>query len=136
MKHATGSARYYIDLLLGRVCLCVCNKKCSFPSLYPQNNIKHAVLFQVPLLLTFLSCVITCSGAAAALTVAGMKVLRTVWTDTPHQYIILALTLLFFNFDYAHLSEGLPLNYFIAAILFSKVCSGFYLSATGLSPEK
>ncbi len=59
------------------------------------------------------------------MTLAGMKVLRTVWSDTPRQYIILALTLLFFNFDYAHLSEGLPLNYFISAILFSKVSEWF-----------
>jgi len=55
------------------------------------------------------------------MSLAGMKVMRTVWTDTPRQYIILALTLLFFNFDYVHLSEGLPLNYFISAILYSKV---------------
>ena len=62
-----------------------------------------------------------CSGAAAALTIAGMKILRTAWTDLPRQYFILIFTLFFFNFDYVHLSEGLPLDYFIIAILFIKV---------------
>ena len=61
------------------------------------------------------------SGAAAALTIAGMKILRTAWTDLPRQHLILIFTLFFFNYDYAHLSEGLPLNYFIIAILFVKV---------------
>lgn len=77
---------------------------------YTVTTLYHVILFT--------------SGAAAALTIAGMKILRTAWTDLPRQYLILIFTLLFFNFDYSHLSEGLPLDYFIIAILFIKVSQG------------
>jgi len=50
-----------------------------------------------------------------------MKLLRSTWTELSRQHFILVFTLFFFNFDYAHLNEGFPLNYFIVAILFNKV---------------
>ena len=54
-------------------------------------------------------------------TVAGLKIIRVAWTELSRQYIILIFTLFFFSFDYRHLSEGLPLDYFIIAILYFKV---------------
>lgn len=62
-----------------------------------------------------------CSGAAIVVTVAGLKIIRLAWTELSRQYTILIFTLFFFSFDYRHLSEGLPLDYFIIAILFFKV---------------
>ena len=62
-----------------------------------------------------------CSGAAVVLTVAGLKIIRLAWTELSRQYLVLIFTLFFFSFDYRHLSEGLPLDYFIIAILFFKV---------------
>ena len=60
------------------------------------------------------------SGAALVLTVAGMKLFRSSFTELSRQYLVFIFTLFFFNFDYRHLSEGLPLDYLIIGILFSK----------------
>ncbi|XP_019858793.1 PREDICTED: pecanex-like protein 1 isoform X1 [Amphimedon queenslandica] len=60
-------------------------------------------------------------GAALVVSVVGMKLFRTAYSELSRQHAILILSLLFFNFDYAHLNEGFPINYFVAAILFSKV---------------
>lgn len=51
----------------------------------------------------------------------AIKIFRTTYSDLSKQYAVLALSLLFFHVDYRHLSEGLPLNYFITAILVDKV---------------
>ncbi len=63
-----------------------------------------------------------CSGAALVVAVVGLKLVRSAYTELSRQSFVLIFALFFFNFDYAHLSEGLPLNYFIIAILFNKVC--------------
>ena len=75
----------------------------------------------------------TFSGAAIVVTIAGLKIIRVTWTELSRQYIILAFTVFFFNFDYRHLSEGFPLDYFIIAILFFKVheCMYRFLSTCG-----
>ena len=61
------------------------------------------------------------SGAALVTTVVGLRVLRYAYGELSRQHMILTLTVLFFNFDYAHLSEGFPLDYFIMSIIFYKV---------------
>ena len=66
----------------------------------------------------------TDSGAAAAMTIVGMKLIRSAYTELSRQHLVFIFTLLFFSFDYAHLSEGLPLDYFIIAILMNKVREG------------
>ena len=53
--------------------------------------------------------------------IIGMKIVRSTYSELSRQHMVLILTLLFFNFDYRHLSEGLPLNFFIFAILLNKV---------------
>ena len=63
-----------------------------------------------------------CSGAPIFVSIVVIKIFRTTYSDLSKQYAVLALSLLFFQFDYHHLSEGLPLNYFITAILVDKVC--------------
>ena len=50
-----------------------------------------------------------------------MKLFRSAYSELSRQHVVLILSLLFFNVDYAHLNEGFPFNYFITAILFSKV---------------
>ena len=53
-----------------------------------------------------------------------MKLFRSAYSELSRQHAVLILSLLFFNFDYAHLNEGFPINYFVTAILFSKVRDG------------
>ncbi len=61
------------------------------------------------------------SGAALVVGVVGLKLVRSAYTELSRQLFVLIFALFFFNFDYAHLSEGLPLDYFIIAILSNKV---------------
>ena len=61
------------------------------------------------------------SGAAFVVSIVGMKLFRSAYSELSRQHVVLILSLLFFNVDYAHLNEGFPFNYFITAILFSKV---------------
>lgn len=60
-------------------------------------------------------------GAALVVAVVGMKIFRSAYSEVSRQHVVLILSLLFFNVDYRHLSEGLPLDYFITAILFNKI---------------
>ena len=94
----------------------MCSENCEFcvppiPHLHPY----------FPHTLTHHTLTPTHSGAALVVTVVGLKLVRSAWTELSRQHYILIFTLFFFNFDYAHLSEGLPLDYFIIAILFNKV---------------
>ena len=50
-----------------------------------------------------------------------MKIIRQAYGELSRQHMILILAVLFFNFDYAHLSEGFPQDYFIVSIAFFKV---------------
>lgn len=75
---------------------------------------------------------------ALMITVAGMKLLRSSYSNPTYQYITILFTVLFFTFDYKHLSETLLLDLFLMSIVFSKVRAklhvlwmlmhGFYLS--------
>ena len=69
------------------------------------------------------------SGAALVLSVIGVRLLRGSYTELSRQHIIFIFTLFFFNFDYEHLSESLPLDYFIISLLFYKVNKdgGYYI---------
>ncbi|XP_041418756.1 pecanex-like protein 2 isoform X2 [Xenopus laevis] len=55
------------------------------------------------------------------ITLAGIKLLRSSFCNTLHQYIILGFTLLFFQFDYRSISESFLINFFIMSILFDKL---------------
>ncbi|KAE8602069.1 hypothetical protein XENTR_v10013871 [Xenopus tropicalis] len=55
------------------------------------------------------------------ITLAGMKLLRSSFCNSLHQYIILGFTLLFFQFDYSSISESFLINFFIMSILFDKL---------------
>ena len=61
------------------------------------------------------------SGAALVISVTGLKIIRHAFGELSRQHMLLILTVLFFNFDYAHLAEGFPLDYFIMSIIFYKV---------------
>lgn len=50
-----------------------------------------------------------------------MKLLRCSFCCPPQQYVTLGFTVLFFQFDYKHYSEGFLTDYFVMSILFSKV---------------
>lgn len=55
------------------------------------------------------------------ITVAGLKLLRSSYSSPTYQYVTILFTVLFFTFDYRHLSETLLLDLFVMSIVFSKV---------------
>lgn len=58
------------------------------------------------------------------ITVAGLKLLRSSYSSPTYQYVTILFTILFFTFDYRHLSETLLLDLFLMSIIFSKVSGG------------
>ncbi|XP_077184272.1 pecanex-like protein 3 isoform X1 [Paroedura picta] len=63
---------------------------------------------------------------ALLITVAGMKLLRYSFCCPPQQYVTLGFTVLFFQFDYKHYSEGFLTDYFVMSVLFSKLWDLLY----------
>uniref|UniRef100_A0A3P8VGP3 Pecanex-like protein n=1 Tax=Cynoglossus semilaevis TaxID=244447 RepID=A0A3P8VGP3_CYNSE len=63
---------------------------------------------------------------ALMITVAGLKLLRSSYSSPTYQYITILFTILFFTFDYRHLSETLLLDLFLMSIIFSKMWELFY----------
>ncbi|XP_053568243.1 LOW QUALITY PROTEIN: pecanex-like protein 2 [Bombina bombina] len=55
------------------------------------------------------------------ITIAGMKLLRSAFSDPLHQFVTLGFTVVFFKFDYGTISESFLLDYFIMSILFDKL---------------
>ncbi|MEQ2239620.1 Pecanex-like protein 1 [Ilyodon furcidens] len=63
---------------------------------------------------------------ALMITIAGLKLLRSCYSSPTYQYVTILFTVLFFTFDYRHLSETLLLDLFIMSIVFSKLWELFY----------
>ncbi|XP_062413128.1 pecanex-like protein 1 isoform X3 [Pungitius pungitius] len=63
---------------------------------------------------------------ALMITVAGLKLLRSSYSSPTYQYMTFLFTVLFFTFDYRHLSETLLLDLFLMSIVFSKMWELFY----------
>nr|XP_057913037.1 pecanex-like protein 1 isoform X2 [Doryrhamphus excisus] len=63
---------------------------------------------------------------ALMITVAGLKLLRSCYSSPTYQYMTILFTVLFFTFDYRHLSETLLLDLFLMSIVFSKLWELFY----------
>ncbi|XP_061156346.1 pecanex-like protein 1 isoform X2 [Syngnathus typhle] len=63
---------------------------------------------------------------ALMITVAGLKLLRSCYSSPTYQYITVLFTVLFFTFDYRHMSETLLLDLFFMSIVFSKLWELFY----------
>ncbi|XP_037603265.1 pecanex-like protein 1 isoform X3 [Sebastes umbrosus] len=63
---------------------------------------------------------------ALMITVAGLKLLRSSYSSPTYQYVMILFTVLFFTFDYRHLSETLLLDLFLMSIVFSKMWELFY----------
>ncbi|XP_060781112.1 pecanex-like protein 1 isoform X4 [Neoarius graeffei] len=64
---------------------------------------------------------LTTEVGAVVLTVSGLKLLRSCFSSPASQYISVLFSVLFFTFDYQHLSETPLLNLFIVSIIFSKL---------------
>uniref|UniRef100_UPI00358F602F pecanex-like protein 1 isoform X2 n=1 Tax=Myxine glutinosa TaxID=7769 RepID=UPI00358F602F len=60
-------------------------------------------------------------GAPLLITVAGMKLLRSSFSNPAYQYVTLTFTALFFNFDYPAYSETFLLDFYFFTIFFSKL---------------
>ena len=103
------------------VCLCVCACVCACVC------VCMCVCACVCVCMRFIgTCVLLCtwflnSGAALLLSVVGLRVLRGSYTELSRQHMIFIFTLFFFNFDYEHYSESLPLDYFVISLIFYKV---------------
>lgn len=67
---------------------------------------------------------------ALMITVAGLKLLRSSYSSPTYQYVTILFTVLFFTFDYRHLSETLLLDLFLMSIVFSKVSGNKSKSTT------
>ncbi|XP_078262379.1 pecanex-like protein 1 isoform X4 [Rhinoraja longicauda] len=63
---------------------------------------------------------------AFMITIAGMKLLRSSYSNPTYQYVTVVFTVLFFTFDYKAFSETRLLDLFFMSILFSKLWELFY----------
>ncbi|CAI5763873.1 1 isoform X3 [Podarcis lilfordi] len=63
---------------------------------------------------------------ALMITIAGMKLLRSSFSNPTYQYVTVIFTVLFFTFDYKRFSETMLLDLFFMSILFSKLWELFY----------
>ncbi|KAE8738165.1 pecanex [Frankliniella occidentalis] len=59
-------------------------------------------------------------GGAVIITVCALKCLRSCYSDTSFQYLILVFAVLFFQLDFASASETFLVDFFIMSIIFSK----------------
>ncbi|ETE72938.1 Pecanex-like protein 1, partial [Ophiophagus hannah] len=67
---------------------------------------------------------------ALMITIAGMKLLRSSFSNPTYQYVTIIFTVLFFTFDYNRFSETMLLDLFFMSILFSKLWELFYKLST------
>nr|XP_034969047.1 pecanex-like protein 1 isoform X5 [Zootoca vivipara] len=63
---------------------------------------------------------------ALMITIAGMKLLRSSFSNPTYQSVTVIFTVLFFTFDYKRFSETMLLDLFFMSILFSKLWELFY----------
>ena len=62
-----------------------------------------------------------CSGGPVVICIVGLKLLRSSFSDSSRQHVVLLWTVLFFHFDYSHSSETFVVDYFFMSIFMSKV---------------
>ncbi|XP_074853256.1 pecanex-like protein 1 isoform X3 [Carettochelys insculpta] len=63
---------------------------------------------------------------ALMITIAGLKLLRSSFSNPTCQYVTVIFTVLFFTFDYKSFSETMLLDLFFMSILFNKLWELFY----------
>ena len=56
--------------------------------------------------------------------IMGLKLLRSSFSDSSRQHMVLLWTVLFFHFDYSYSSETFVVDYFFMSIFMSKVSRG------------
>ena len=61
------------------------------------------------------------SGGSLLVCAIGLKMVRSSFSDSSKQCILVIWTVLFFEFDYQKSSEGFPIDYFIMSIVLTKV---------------
>ncbi|CAO1422927.1 unnamed protein product [Diamesa hyperborea] len=59
---------------------------------------------------------------SALIIICSLKALRSSYSDTGSQYLILLFSVLFFRIDYQVASETFLLDYFLLSVVFKKVC--------------
>uniref|UniRef100_A0AAQ6AHL3 Pecanex-like protein n=1 Tax=Amphiprion ocellaris TaxID=80972 RepID=A0AAQ6AHL3_AMPOC len=88
--------------------------------LFVEKNVLYPLV-----ILNELSELVVVVGALM-ITVAGLKLLRSSYSSPTYQYVTILFTVLFFTFDYHHLSETLLLDLFLMSIVFSKLWELLY----------
>lgn len=103
---------FYMILLQTYVVLCFLEKNLLYPVLvlatltYDGPRICHK--FGVPL-------------GALVTSICGLKIMRSAFSNTSQQYLIVVFSALIFEFDYYSYSETFLVDYFFTGIVFSKV---------------
>ncbi|XP_063226315.1 pecanex-like protein 1 isoform X2 [Bacillus rossius redtenbacheri] len=59
-------------------------------------------------------------GGSLVVTICGLKCLRSSFSDTSNQYLVLVFTVLFFRIDFHRASETFLIDYFFMSIIFCK----------------
>ncbi|XP_022800219.1 pecanex-like protein 1 isoform X2 [Stylophora pistillata] len=60
-------------------------------------------------------------GGPVVICIVGLKLLRSSFSDSSRQHMVLLWTVLFFHFDYSHSSETFVVDYFFMSIFMSKL---------------
>uniref|UniRef100_A0A8C6V2B6 Pecanex-like protein n=1 Tax=Neogobius melanostomus TaxID=47308 RepID=A0A8C6V2B6_9GOBI len=95
--------------------------------LFVEKNVLYPLVILNELIQKSFFTHTTCFRVGALMiTVAGLKLLRSCYSSPTYQYITILFTVLFFTFDYKHLSETLLLDLFLMSIVFSKMWELFY----------
>ncbi|XP_059482533.1 pecanex-like protein 1 isoform X2 [Neocloeon triangulifer] len=94
------------------VVLCFLEKNFLYPVLF-----LGAITESAPLLLTKFGPYVS----PLVVSVCGLKCLRSSFSNTPQQYLVLVFTILFFKIDYYSISETFLVDYCVMSILFQKM---------------
>ena len=99
----------------------------QFCSSVINNEGQYKILGQIKILLMYISLTSIIfyfsfdRPGAFIITICGMKLLRSCFTNTPRQHIILIWTVLFFEYDFRGCSETFLIDYFFMSIFVDKV---------------
>ena len=90
---------------------------------FKSRNLSKNPIWNIPELREqyFVFLIFFCSGGPVVICIVGLKLLRSSFSDSSRQHVVLLWTVLFFHFDYSHSSETFVVDYFFMSIFMSKV---------------
>ena len=66
-------------------------------------------------------CDFACSIASFVIVVCSIKMFRSAFVNSSHQFIVVVFTMFFFRYDYAAYTESFLIDYFFMSMVLSKV---------------